>query len=154
MTLIFACLYFFLLHQYHLEDILLISAIYWIVPPCFPSNPYYSRIHLIKLLNLVLSYGFLCAMLVQTWWHWFSLACIFFFFISIILKIYWQSKSALAINTGHELPHKNNNVLTELQYMRACSQQQHTLECNANVYSHGVQIKTEHLFILCKPYEK
>ena len=58
---------------------------------------------------------------VQTWWHWFSLACDFFF-ISIILKIYWQSKSALAINTGHELPHKNNNVLTELQYMRACLQ--------------------------------
>ena len=51
---------------------------------------------------------------------------VFFFISIIILKIYWQSKSALAINTGHELPHKNNNVLTELQYMRACSQQQHT----------------------------
>ena len=57
----------------------------------------------------------------SAWWHWFLLACDFFF-ISIILKIYWQSKSALAINTGHELPHKNNNVLTELQYMRACLQ--------------------------------
>ena len=53
---------------------------------------------------------------------------VFFFISIIILKIYWQSKSALAINTGHELPHKNNNVLTELQYMRACSQQQYTLE--------------------------